>query len=160
VIEGIFAVLYVSHMGLTHCYRTVVFSHIFSLHWLYSMISRKTPQTTILATIWSRLSLILISRWSNLGSIQTHGPFDRNTDGNVKRIESARHENVENKRHFSMHMTNKSVFTVRLWLLDKQWLINTEFSCVVILYFLHVSVAHQYFSHENSICCYLLAIAF
>jgi len=25
VIEGIFAVLYVSHSGLTHCYKTVVF---------------------------------------------------------------------------------------------------------------------------------------
>ena len=25
VIEGIFVVLYVSHMGLTHCYKTVVF---------------------------------------------------------------------------------------------------------------------------------------
>ena len=25
MIEGIFAVLYVSHMGLTHCYKTVVF---------------------------------------------------------------------------------------------------------------------------------------
>jgi len=25
VIEGIFAVLYVSHMGLTRCYKTVVF---------------------------------------------------------------------------------------------------------------------------------------
>jgi len=25
VIEGLFAVLYVSHMGLTRCYKTVVF---------------------------------------------------------------------------------------------------------------------------------------
>jgi len=28
VIEGIFAVLYVSHMGLTLCYKTVVFLHL------------------------------------------------------------------------------------------------------------------------------------
>jgi len=26
LIEGIFAVLYVSHMGLTHCYKTVFFN--------------------------------------------------------------------------------------------------------------------------------------
>jgi len=28
VIEEIFAVLYVSHMGLTNCYKTVVFEHL------------------------------------------------------------------------------------------------------------------------------------
>ena len=28
MIEGIFAVLYVSHMGLTQCYKTVVFFYI------------------------------------------------------------------------------------------------------------------------------------
>jgi len=31
VIEGIFAVLYVSHMRLTHCYKTVVLLHIYWL---------------------------------------------------------------------------------------------------------------------------------
>jgi len=32
VIEGIFAVLYVPHIDLTHCYKTVVFLHLFEIN--------------------------------------------------------------------------------------------------------------------------------